>query len=154
LHDAGRPSHSWRARHGSKDGRPSYLDLVLDKDLQASDWSAPHLTREQIGYAAGDVVAAWGIAEKIFPALGGQTSAYEIQIAATPAAARMKHRGFKMDLEAHAELMAALKVKRVAAGEVYQAACADANLAPKVPSKPAEKRATLAALLTSDELAR
>jgi DNA polymerase-1 len=132
----------------------SYLDVDLNKDLQTSDWAAPHLAREQIEYAADDTTVVWRIAEKIFPTLGWQTSAYEIQIAATPAAARMKHRGCKLDLEAHAELMAALKVKRVAACEAYAEACASANLMTKVPATPAEKRAALSAILTSDELSR
>jgi DNA polymerase-1 len=132
----------------------SYLDLDLNKDAQTSDWSAPALTREQIEYAALDATVVWDIAQQIFPTLGWQTSAYEIQIAATPAAARMKQRGFKLDLAAHAELMAALKVKRVAACEAYGRACAAAYLATKVPVTPAEKRAALTAILTSEELAR
>ena len=134
-----------------------YLDIDLNKDLQTSDWSALHLTRAQLEYAADDVVAVWGIAERIFPALSLQTPAYEIQIAATPAAARMKHRGFKLDLAAHAELIAGLKMKRIAACEAYKSACIDdgqPDLAAKVPATPAEKQAALTAILTSQELER
>jgi ribonuclease D len=83
------------------------LDLELAKDLQTSDWSAPSLTQAQLEYAAVDAVMVWRIAERIFPTLGPQTPAYEIQIAATPAAVRMKNRGFRLDLEAHADLIRA-----------------------------------------------
>jgi DNA polymerase-1 len=133
----------------------SYLDVDLDKNAQTSDWSAPSLTSEQLNYAADDAVAVWHVASKIFPTLGWQTSAYEIQVAATPAAARMKHRGFKLDLAAHADLMVALKVKRMTACEAYRLACVEAGqpqLAAKVPATPTEKQAALTAILDSDEL--
>jgi hypothetical protein len=129
----------------------AYLDIDLDKTLQTSDWSAPHLTREQLEYAANDTVVAWGVAERIFLTLSIQAPAYEIQIAATPAAARMGQRGFRLELEAHAELISALKIKRVAACEAYKQACIDAaqlGLAAKVPTTPAEKQAALTAILT------
>ena len=45
----------------------AFLDLKLDKTLQTSDWNAPKLTREQIEYAAVDVVVTHRIAEKILP---------------------------------------------------------------------------------------
>ncbi|HZZ23595.1 MAG TPA: DNA polymerase [Roseiarcus sp.] len=135
----------------------AYLDIDLNKDFQTSAWAAPSLARAQLEYAADDAVAAWRVAERIFPALGWQTPAYEIQIAATPAAARMKSRGFKLDLEAHAELIAALKAKRVAAREAYRSACVDVgqpDLAAKVPATPTEKQAALTVILSSDELMR
>jgi DNA polymerase-1 len=140
-----------------EDAVAAYLDLELMKDLQISDWSAPSLTKAQLDYAALDAVMAWRVAERIFPALGPQTPAYEIQIAATPAAARMKNRGFWLDLEAHQALMTALERKRVEARDAYKSACVDAgqlDLATKVPETPAEKRTALEALLTSDELKR
>jgi DNA polymerase-1 len=140
-----------------EDAVGAYLDLELAKDLQTSDWSARSLTQAQLEYAALDAVMAWRIAERIFPALGPQTPAYEIQVAATPAAARMKNRGFRLDLEAHKTLMTSLKAQRVEACEAYKSACVDAgqpNLAAKVPATPAEKRAALEAILTSEELER
>ena len=45
-------------------GAEAYLDLKLDKAPQKSDWNAPHLTKQQIEYAAIDAVVAWRIAEK------------------------------------------------------------------------------------------
>ena len=98
---------------GLSDAVKAHLGITLDKDLQASDWSRPQLDQAQLAYAAKDVVALWRLAEAIFPTLGPQTQAYEIQIGCTPAAARMRHRGILLDLEAHAGLMQSLKAKRV-----------------------------------------
>jgi DNA polymerase-1 len=140
-----------------EDAVAAYLNLELAKDLQTSDWSAPSLTKAQLEYAALDAVMAWRVAKRIFPALGPQASAYEIQVAATPAAARMKLRGFRLDLEAHQVLMTALEVQRIEACEAYKSACAAAgqpDLAAQVPATPAEKRAALEAILNSDELMR
>ena len=81
------------------DGAAAYLDLKLDKTQQTSDWNAPHLTKQQIEYAAIDAVVAWRIAEKILPRFDVQRSAYEIQMGAVPAAMRMEQRGFKLDVE-------------------------------------------------------
>ena len=68
----------------------TYLNLDLDKTQQTSDWNAPHLTPQQIEYAAIDAVVAWRIAEKILPRFDVQRSAYEIQMGAVPAAMRME----------------------------------------------------------------
>ena len=76
--------------------------------MQTGDWNAPHLSPAQIDYAAIDAVVAWRIAEKILPRFDVQRSAYEIQIGAVPAAMRMEKRGFKLDVEAHAQLIADL----------------------------------------------
>ena len=62
----------------------TYLNLDLDKTQQTSDWNAPHLSRQQIDYAAIDAVVAWRIAEKILPRFDVQRSAYEIQLNADP----------------------------------------------------------------------
>ena len=51
------------------DGAEAYLGLKLDKTEQKGDWNAPHLTKQQIEYAAIDAVVAWRIAEKILPHL-------------------------------------------------------------------------------------
>jgi DNA polymerase I len=133
------------------------LNLDLDKSQQTSDWNAPNLSRQQIEYAAIDAVVAWRIAEKILPRFDVQRSAYEIQIKAVPAAMRMEQRGFKLDIEAHARLIAALKEERHAAELKYHEACLAGGhkaLADQPPSTPAQKVALLTALLSSDELAR
>ena len=97
------------------DGAEAYLDLKLDKTEQKGDWNAPHLTKQQIEYAAIDAVVAWRIAEKILPRLHVQRAAYEIQMRAVPAAMRMEMRGFRLDVEAHARLISDLKQERIAA---------------------------------------
>ena len=78
----------------------NYLGVELAKDLQTSDWSAEHLTNEQVRYAAQDAVACWRVAQRVLPALGEQASAYEIQMTARAggrahgaARLRLRHRG-------------------------------------------------------------
>ena len=135
----------------------TYLGVKLDKDSQTSDWSAPNLSERQVRYAANDAVVLWRLAQRILPALSHQTPAYEIQVAAVPAAMRMKMRGFKLDLGMHAELMKDLADERAAASEAYVQACADigrSDLAATIPGTPRQKADLLEALLTSDELAR
>ena len=75
----------------------NYLGVELDKDLQTSDWSAEHLTSEQVRYAAQDAVVCWRVAQRALPALGEQASAYEIQMLAVPAVVRMELRGLGFD---------------------------------------------------------
>jgi DNA polymerase I len=139
-------------------GAAAFLHLDLDKTPQVSDWNAPHLTRQQIDYAAIDAVVAWRIAEKILPRFDVQRSAYEIQVSVVPAVMRMEQRGFKLDVDAHARLIADLKDKRVAAEQDYREACRDGgHVAPAnkpAPWTPAQKADLLATLLTSDELTR
>ena len=70
---------------------------------------------------------------------------------------RMEQRGFKLDVEAHARLIADLKEERLAAEHKYHEACLAGGheaLADQPPSTPAQKVALLTALLSSDELAR
>ena len=133
----------------------AYLNFDLDKTLQVSDWNAPSLTQAQIDYAAIDAVVAWRIAEKILPRFDVQKSAYEIQLGAVPPAVRMEQRGFKLDVGAHARLIADLERERVVAEQEYREACmasSHAALAGKAPSTPAQKESLLKALLSSDEL--
>jgi DNA polymerase I len=69
----------------------------------------------------------------------------------------MKQRGFKLDVDAHALLIADLGKERIAAEREYREACMASGhsaLADRAPSTPAQKEALLTALLTSDELAR
>ena len=69
----------------------------------------------------------------------------------------MESRGFKLDVEAHARLIADLGAERVAAEQEYREACAasdHAALIDKAPSTQTQKEAMLSALLSSDELER
>ena len=133
----------------------AYLNVDLDKSQQVSDWNAPSLTRAQIEYAAIDAVVAWRIAEKILPRFEAQRSAYEIQVGAVPAAMRMEQRGFKLDMAAHARLIADLSEERLAAEQDYCEACragGHTTLIDKAPSTPAQKQNLLEILLSSEEL--
>ena len=117
------------------------------------------MSRQQIDYAAIDAVVAWRIAEKILPRFDVQRSAYEIQMRAVPAAMRMNAAWVQTrDVDAHAQrLIADLEQERLAAELEYRAACMASDhtaFADKAPSTPAQKEALLAALLSSDELAR
>ena len=76
---------------------------------------------------------------------------------AVPAAVRMEMRGFRLDVEAHARLIADLGQERVAPEQEYREACLEAGhtaLADRVPSTPAQKEELLNTILPSDELAR
>ena len=140
---------------GLDDAAAHHLGIKLDKTLQTSDWNAPTLTREQIEYAAIDAVLAWRLAEKILPRFEVQRSAYEIQMRAVPAAMRMEQRGFKLDIAAHARLIADLSEERLAAEQGYCEACqagGHTTLIDKAPSTPAQKQNLLEVLLSSEEL--
>jgi DNA polymerase-1 len=132
-----------------------YLDVDLGKELQTSDWNAPHLSKEQINYAAQDAVVTWRLARRVLPALDKQASAYDIQMQAVPAAMRMQQRGFKLDVAAHALLIDNLESERIEAEQAYIRACQAHGLVGiggRIPDTPERKRALLKAILTSDEL--
>ena len=138
------------------DAALAYFEIELDKQEQTSDWSAPHLTMAQLEYAARDASMAFNLSKQIFPALGGQTSAYEIQIATVPAAARMQRRGIRLDLNGHAKFIEAKEAQRIETCAAYRAACVDMgliDLAANIPAKPSDKQAVLEAILSSEELA-
>jgi DNA polymerase I len=133
----------------------AFFDLDLDKTLQASDWNAPCLTRQQIEYAAIDAVVAWRIAKEILPQFDRQRPAYDIQVGVVPAVARMQTRGFKLDRKAHLKLIEDLQGEQTAALDAYRQACLESGhpaLAEEIPSSAAKKAALLTALLTSNEL--
>ena len=97
------------------------------------------------------------LAQKILPTLGRQMSAYEIQLSAVPAVARMELRGFRLDVAAHSRLVEDLECRVREAETAYINACrahgrddlADAGL----PKTPREKERLLETLLSQDELA-
>jgi DNA polymerase I len=139
------------------DACADYLGVVLDKDEQTSDWGATNLTKSQIEYAAADAVTVFYLAQKMLPTLGVQRAAYEIQLSAVPAVARMELRGFRLDVAAHSRLSEGLEDKLREAEITYMDACrahgrddlADAGL----PKTPREKERLLETLLSLDELA-
>jgi DNA polymerase-1 len=132
-----------------------YLGIDLGKELQTSDWNAPHLSKDQIDYAAEDAVVTWRLAQRVLPALDKQAPAYEIQMQAVPAAMRMQQRGFKFDVAAHALLIEDLTKERLQAEQAYiQASQAHGGIGCTIPDTPQRKRALLQAILTSSELDR
>ena len=157
LHGAGLQVDAGRARDEPRRRRRGVPGPQARQDGADGRLERPHLTKQQIEYAAIDAVVAWRIAEKILPRLHVQRAAYEIQMRAVPAVMRMEMRGFKLDVDAHARLISDLKQERIAAEQKYREACLETGhtaLADKVPSTPAQKEALLTTILTSDELAR
>jgi DNA polymerase-1 len=138
------------------DAAADYLGVVLDKAEQTSDWSAPNLTRPQLEYAAADAVAAFRLAQKMFPTLGVQRAAYEVQMSAVPAVARMELRGFRLDVPAHQRLGDELEQKLCAAESAYLDACGahgrDDLVDGGLPKTPRDKERLLETLLSQDEL--
>jgi DNA polymerase-1 len=123
--------------------------------IETSDWNAPHLSKEQIDYAAADAVVTWRLAQRVLPALDKQAPAYEIQMQAVPAAMRMQQRGFKFDVAAHASLIEDLTRERVQAEQAYIQACQEhGGIGCAIPDTPERKRALLQTILTSGELDR
>jgi hypothetical protein len=137
------------------DAAADYLGVVLDKAEQTSDWSAPNLTRPQLEYAAADAVAAFRLAQKMFPTLGVQRAAYEVQMSAVPAVARMELRGFRLDVPAHQRLGDELEQKLCAAESAYLDACGahgrDDLVDGGLPKTPRDKERLLETLLSQDE---
>jgi ribonuclease D len=52
-------------RHGLKDLASELLGVELSKQQQSSDWGAPELTPQQLGYAAADVLHLHAIKAKL-----------------------------------------------------------------------------------------
>jgi ribonuclease D len=53
---ASKLTRTYTDRHGLKDLCNQLLGVELSKEQQSSDWGAPSLTSEQLGYAAADVL--------------------------------------------------------------------------------------------------
>jgi ribonuclease D len=53
---ASKLTRTYTDRHGLKDLCKEVLGVELSKELQSSDWGAPTLSNEQLGYAASDVL--------------------------------------------------------------------------------------------------
>ena len=130
-----------------------FLGIKIDKTLQTSDWNAPHLSMEQLRYAATDVVIGRRLARHTLLTLNQQASAYTIQMTVMPAVVRMQLRGFLLDRVAHAALIADLGRRRIETIGAYVKACREQSIDATVPETPRHKQALLMAQLTSPELA-
>ena len=62
---ASRLARTYTDRHGLKDVCKELLNVELSKDQQSSDWAASELSKEQIEYAAADVLYLHGLRAKL-----------------------------------------------------------------------------------------
>jgi DNA polymerase-1 len=110
LYAAGHTKGVAPVRHGLKECAAREVGVMLDKDLQASDWSGT-LTADQIGYAAADV----RILEPLHAALSEKLVAArlervaEIECLALPAVVWMAGAGVPFDRDCWARLAATAK---------------------------------------------
>jgi DNA polymerase-1 len=130
-----------------------FLGVEIDKTLQTSNWGAPHLSMDQLRYAAVDAIVCFKLARRTLLTLGSQASAYTIQMTALPAVVRMKLRGFLFDRDAHAALIEDLSRERFETIDAYVKACREHGVDDSVPETPERKRIILEAILTSTEIA-
>ena len=49
------------------DACQTYLEIVVPKDLQISDWAATELSPGQVAYAAADAVLCWRLWARVAP---------------------------------------------------------------------------------------
>ena len=95
----GRPG---KVGHKLSDLSKRYLKRELDKELQASDWSAQELTAAQLDYAAADVATVLDLSIPLERKLGRAQlmSAYGLECSAMPAVAEMQRCGMPWSKDA------------------------------------------------------
>ena len=88
-----------------------YLGRELDKELQASDWSAPVLSRDQLAYAAADVQALLDLDRVLQERLAAArlTNAFTLECMCLPAMAQMQRVGLPFNKQKLSELQIALE---------------------------------------------
>jgi ribonuclease D len=62
---ASKLARTYTDKHGLRDVSKELLGVEINKQQQASDWGAPVLTKEQIAYAADDVMHLHKLREKL-----------------------------------------------------------------------------------------
>ena len=77
---------------------------------------------EQLTYAALDAVVEWEAAEHVFRRFATKRRPTKFSRRG-PAAMRMQDRGFKFDVDAHAQLIAELEQERLGGEQEYREAC-------------------------------
>lgn len=84
-----------------------FLGVDISKQCQASDWSEPELTFEQVEYAALDPLVTYLLAEKLAPGLAkyGLEKIYKLSKDAQHPIAQMQLNGIKLDKPSHLELI-------------------------------------------------
>ncbi len=102
---ASRLARTFTDRHGLKDLARDLLGLDLSKQQQSSDWGADTLTRDQIDYAAADVLYLHALKEKLDAMLAREGRAHlaEACFRFLPARAALDLAGWpEIDILAHA----------------------------------------------------
>lgn len=128
----------------------AYLDWLMPKDLQISDWGAPTLSDEQLAYAALDAVVALLLWRKLERDLksGDRWGAYVLQRDAVPAAVEMAWCGMAIDTAALDEQIAAWSTQLADARSAWEI---ETKTPP--PSTPGDVRAWLKSSLDEADLA-
>lgn len=101
---ASRLTRTFTDRHGLKDLARDLLGHDLSKQQQSSDWGAETLTREQLDYAAADVLYLHALKEKLDVMLAreGRTHLAEACFRFLPARAALDLAGWpEIDILAH-----------------------------------------------------
>jgi ribonuclease D len=102
---ASRLARTFTDRHGLKDLAKELLGLDLSKQQQSSDWGAETLTKDQLDYAAADVLYLHALKEKLDVMLAreGRTHLAEACFRFLPARAALDLAGWPdIDILAHA----------------------------------------------------
>ena len=89
--------------HGYKDLCKELLNIDISKKQQSSDWSNPSLSKEQISYAATDVMHLHGIMEKLEEILKRQNRKQLVKecIDFLPTRVELDLRGWNNDIFSH-----------------------------------------------------
>ena len=89
--------------HGYKDLCKELLNIDISKKHQSSDWSNPNLSKEQINYAATDVIYLHEIREKLDEILERQNRRKLVQacIEFLPTRVELDLRGWNNDIFSH-----------------------------------------------------
>ena len=89
--------------HGYKDLCKELLNIDISKKQQSSDWSNPNLSKEQINYAATDVIHLHEIREKLDEILKRQNRTKLVQacIEFLPTRVELDLRGWNNDIFSH-----------------------------------------------------
>ena len=101
---ASRLTRTFTDRHGLKDLARDLLGVELSKQQQSSDWGAETLTKEQLDYAAADVLYLHAMKEKLDVMLAreGRTHLAEACFRFLPARAALDVAGWaEIDILAH-----------------------------------------------------
>jgi DNA polymerase-1 len=108
-------------KHGLAMVAKRYLDVEVDKTLQASDWSAPELSKEQMAYAAQDVQLLLDLDAILQERLSVARlmPAYGLECKALPAMAQMQRTGLPFNRSRLEELQASLERDIATYGEQF-----------------------------------